>query len=780
MLTIGLGIFASITGILYVARGQRGAARETALIEHLERARGELDRAQVFLSVDPQIVIAWSGHSNQPDIEGDVTLVTGIPIPRRILGFGSWLPPDTAREVQQNIDILRQRGEAFHMTAQTIGGRHVEIDGRAISGRAVVRIRDISGDRLELVRMRDRQEHTLRELEATRALLNTIPSPVWMRDTRGKLSWVNRAYAQAAESGDQAETILRGAELFDQPARQAAERARGASETWHMQTVAVVAGARRMLDVVEVPSGKGSAGMAYDITEIGAIREDAGRQMQAHQRTLDQLPTAVAIFDSGKRLVFHNAAYVRLWSLDAAFLESGPSDAEVLDRLRAARRLPEQADFRAWKTGILAHYQQLETVQQIWPLPDGRILRAVINPNPQGGVTYLFDDVTEHYQLESQVNALTRVQGETLDTLKEGVAVFGTDGRLNLHNPAFANTWRLDQKALAGRPHIDAVAKICQTLFSDDKTWRRLRGFITGMPDSRTGFETRLERADGTFLDLAAAPLPNGATLLTFTDVTASVNVERALKERNQALVDAEKLRNDFVHHVSYELRSPLTNIIGFIQLLTEGSVGPLNTKQREYTGYISQSSSALLAIINDILDLASIDTDAMELDITDVDIAETIRAAAEGVQDRLAESELHLQIVVVDNVGMFHADAKRLRQILFNLLSNAIGFSSPGQTVTLAALRREGEIVFKVSDQGRGIPAEILDRVFDRFQTHTIGSRHRGVGLGLSIVRSFVELHGGRVLIDSVPGEGTTVTCIFPTAAAKTATGSAAKGVAS
>ena len=194
-----------------------------------------------------------------------------------------------------------------------------------------------------------------------------------------------------------------------------------------------------------------------------------------------------------------------------------------------------------------------------------------------------------------------------------------------------------------------------------------------------------------------------------------------------------------------------------------DGTVGQLNQKQLEYSGYIMKSSGALLAIINDILDLASIDTDAMELEVSDVDIRRTIEAAAQGLQDRLAESSIHLQIVAMDNVGTFRADAKRLRQVLFNLLSNAIGFSTPGQTVTLAAMRRGDAIVFKVTDQGRGIPAEVLSQVFDRFRTHTIGSRHKGVGLGLSIVRAFVELHGGEVQIQSAPGEGTTVTCIFP-----------------
>jgi signal transduction histidine kinase len=311
------------------------------------------------------------------------------------------------------------------------------------------------------------------------------------------------------------------------------------------------------------------------------------------------------------------------------------------------------------------------------------------------------------------------------------------------------------------------MAKFCAPLFDDSSVWSALRAVIVGLPEERKGYETRIERKDGLVLDCAAMPLPDGATLLTFLDVTAGVHVERVLMERNQALVSAEKLRNDFVHHVSYELRTPLTNIIGFAQLLAEGVVGELNEKQLEYAGYVTKSSSALLAIINDILDLATIDAGALELRLEEVDVAEAMKAAAEGIQDRLTESAIELRIIATDGVGSLRADGRRVRQILFNLLSNAIGFSAPGQTVTLAAMRRGDEIVFKVSDRGRGIPPEVLDRVFERFETHTVGSRHRGLGVGLSIVRALVELHGGRVLIDSAPNEGTTVTCIFPVAGA-------------
>jgi len=518
-----------------------------------------------------------------------------------------------------------------------------------------------------------------------------------------------------------------------------------------------------MFDVYEVGSETGAAGIALDLSETERLRQEVDRHVGAYRNMLDQLTTAVAIFDRSKRLIFYNAAYCQTWALDTAFLEQHPSDGEILDALRAKRQLPEQADFRGWKAQTQAAYQAIEPVETVWHLPDGRALRVVTSPNPQGGVTYLFDDATQSYALATQVNALTRVQGETLDAIKEGVAVFGADGRIKLINPAFAAMWRVEPARVANKPHIDEVAHDLLPLIVHSASWEELRGTVVSLADARRALELRMDRKDGMVLDCASLPLPDGATMLTFFDATASANVERALTERNEALVSAEKLRNDFVNHVSYELRTPLTNIIGFTQLLADGGAGALTAKQLEYAGYIRSSSSALLAIINDILDIASIDAGALELRLENVDVVESMRAAAEGVQDRLVEHNIDLRIIATDDVGALAADGRRVRQVLFNLLSNAIGFSDPGQTVTLAAMRRGEEVVFKVTDRGRGIAPEALEKVFERFESHTSGTRHRGPGLGLSIVRALVELHGGRVTIQSVLGEGTVVTCFFP-----------------
>jgi signal transduction histidine kinase len=541
-------------------------------------------------------------------------------------------------------------------------------------------------------------------------------------------------------------------------------QARLAGHVYSGRLRAAIGGAQRTLDVLDFDTEAGSAGIGVDATEVEIMRSALTRLADAHRRTLDQLPTGVAMFDASHRLTFYNEAYRTLWNLDAAFLDQRPTDSAVIELLRIGRKLPEERDFRQWKSQLHEAYRAVEAKDHTWHLPDGRTLRVVTTPNPDGGMTYLFHDVSERLDLERRFEELIHIQGETLDKLAEGVAVFGSDGRLRLHNAAFEAMWRLSSRALSDRPHIEKISALCQPLHGDAPAWRALREAVTAI-ESREATLGRIERRDGRVIDCSTVPLPDGATLVTFHDVSDSVNVERALRERNEALEDADKIKVDFVHHVSYELRSPLTNIIGFVHLLGDPATGPLTEKQREYLEYITVSTNTLLALINNILDLATIDAGRMQLELASVDIRETMMAAAEGVQDRTVSGGVTLDIKAPSNIGSFVADKLRLRQILFNLLANALNFSPPGSIVTLRAERRPDAIVFSVTDTGPGIPSDMLEKVFDWFETHSLGSRYRGPGIGLSLVRSFVELHGGEVTITSALGQGTTVTCTFPLA---------------
>ena len=149
--------------------------------------------------------------------------------------------------------------------------------------------------------------------------------------------------------------------------------------------------------------------------------------------------------------------------------------------------------------------------------------------------------------------------------------MFGSNGRAQLFNPAFAKMWKLSPDALREQPHIETVETWCRPLFDDAATWRTLREAITRI-ENRVEVPLKLERKDGSVLDCMTMPLPDGATMLTFQDITDTENVERALRERNEALETADQMKVDFVHHVSYELRSPLTTIIGFAHFLSDPS----------------------------------------------------------------------------------------------------------------------------------------------------------------------------------------------------------------
>jgi signal transduction histidine kinase len=755
--------FSVVAAILLMRARTRSAAAEQAYRGELERLRAEADRNHALLLAEPQIIIAWPAGSDRADIAGDVSflLPQGSPLGRS-LAFGSWLAPEPSLQLDRAVKSLRNNAESFVLHLTTLSGRTVEATGRAIGGQAILRLREISGLRRDLADMTRRYNALFEETDILRSFATALPWPIWARRRDGTLLFANSAYAAAADATSVDDAISRNLNILDTADREDLARALSERQRFVARVPVIVRGERRIFDVNAVAARSGSAGVAIDVGEAATLQAELERMADAHRRTLDQLSSGIAVFDARQRLAFYNESYRRLWDLDAAFLDTRPDDSNVLDRLRAARKLPEQNDFRAWKARLLEAYRAVEPRREEWHLPDGRTLRAVMTPNQEGGVTYIFDDATESLDLERRYAALIRVQRETLDNLAEAVAVFGSNGCARLFNPAFARMWRLSGDAMELQPHIETVQAWCQPLYDDRATWQTLKGAITGI-DNRAAVALKLERKDGSVLECTTTPLSDGATLLTFQDITDTVNVERALRERNDALETADQIKIDFVHHVSYELRSPLTTIIGFAHFLADPSTGPLTLKQSEYLSYITTSTNALLAIINNILDLATIDAGAMTLNLGVVDIEKAIEQATAGIQDRLINDRISLEVDTPKDIGAFEADERRIVQVLYNLLANAVGFAPHDSSVALKVRRQGGTIAFSVTDAGPGIPPDVQDKVFNWFETHANGSRHRGAGLGLSLVRSFVELHGGRVFVDSIVGKGTTVTCEFP-----------------
>jgi signal transduction histidine kinase len=767
---IGTAAFAGVVAIaatcaIALMRQRRRAEEVSArLTQETATLRADLDRLETLLDADDQRLVAWYKAGEGPVVAGTLPDSAGAPRAKtQFLSFGTWLVPETATDLDRAITALRQSGETFTVPLVTRAGTYLEATGRVAGAQVMVRFRDLTQERRDAAMLAESHTRLARETLSWRTLMDASPAPAWLRDPAGRLIWVNIAYARAVDAADPAAVVERQADLLDAQVRAQIAKARAGGQPFLGRAPIVIAGNRRIFDIIDITLPEGAAGFAVDVSDLEQVRAELARTIEFHARTVDQLATAVAIFGADKRLTFYNAAYAGLWGLEAGFLDGRPDDGLILDQLRTERKLPEQADWRAWKRELLGSYTAVEAREHWWHLPDGRTLRVVASPHPQGGVTYIYENVTERLELEKNYNALIRVQGETLDHLSEGVAVFGSDGRLRLSNPAFASLWQFEEASLARHPHVNDVIGWCQRLHVDADAWAGLRVAVTGLAENRVRLTGRMNRANGSILDYASVPLPDGATLVTFLDITDTVNVEQALREKNEALVEADKVKTDFVGSVSYEMRSPLNNIIGFAHLLTDPKIGPLTDKQREYAGYIMSSSTQLAGLVDGILDLATIDAGMMRLDIAPVDLDKAAAAAASALDRRLEDGQLRFVNAVGADFGMIDADPDRLQQILFHLISNAIRYSRPGGAVTVRGRRAEDEVVVSVEDEGLGIPADQIPQVFDRFYTKRQGPRRGGAGLGLALVKSLVELHGGRVEIGSEEGSGTIVTCHFP-----------------
>lgn len=456
---------------------------------------------------------------------------------------------------------------------------------------------------------------------------------------------------------------------------------------------------------------------------------------------------------------------LQLWGLGEAMLRANPRMGEVLEQLRQDRRLPEYADFPAFKNEQLRLFTtQIEPVEEMVHLSDGTTLRSVAIPHPFGG---LWGDATDTLALERNYNKLIAVQRETLDNLFEGVAVIGANGRLRLSNPAFGSMWQIP----AHESHISEIVNHISDLIGDSDAMHADKQQLIGVLTDRKSHSGRMERIDGGALDYATVPLPDGAVLLRFLDVSVAINMERALRERNEALETADRLKSEFIANGSYELRTPLNPIIGFTEILGGEYFGDLNDRQAEYTTGILASSNRLLLLINDILDLATIEAGHMSLERDSIDINGLLNSVLGLVHERARQKKLTIECNYPPNIGAMVVDEKRLKQALFNILSNTVKFTPHDGEIIVSARRQGDEIILTTSDGGVGISSVDQDRVFAKFERGTSAeARRSGAGLGLSLVKSFVEMHGGKVALESESEVGTSVISALPSRAAPSA----------
>ncbi|MCB2075244.1 MAG: PAS-domain containing protein [Novosphingobium sp.] len=750
-------------------RNARRLARmvdESPALPLLVRADGRIEA--------PQRLAHWLGLDGVPQFLSE--LDTG-----GADGKGGGLTAEQLAELTEHVRRTQKTAAPFRMVATPRGSKrslalrgHLADPQVSPGGAALVWVFDFSDSESELVKLREEASRARGDFAALVSLIEAAPMPMWFRGPDGRLRLVNSAYVEAVGGGSAEEVVGSGTELIEsvdgltapQVALQAAEQKLPIERL----VTTTIRGQRRAVRVSDLPLGaEGIAGYAVDVEDMEELARSFRAFRDAQRSMLDQLSAGVAQFDAKRQLTFANQPFQRIFALTPAVMLNPPPFERLLDIAHDAGRVPEARDFPAWRREKAGWFLASDTQEEAWPLADGTHLRIVAQPVPDGGLLLIVEDRTEQLRLSAIRDTLLRTRTATFDSLFESVAVFAPDGRMQLWNRRFADEWGLESEFLDTHPHIEELlAKIGPHLTRPAQAKAVGDVVRAATLDRKETGGRRVSLADGRTLEFAGVPLPDGNGLLTVLDITDSQKAEDALRERNAALMEADAVKTRFLANMSYELRTPLTSIGGFAELLQAGLGGELSDAGQGYVADILTSVDRLGEQIESLLDLSQSEAGLLPLAVEDIELMPFATQLVEERSARIREAGLTLDLRGDKSAGKISADARRLARAVGHLLDNAIAATPSGGRILVEVSRHrvDGRDMARivVSDNGPGMDAATLARALDGLKVSGDGKTiERRQGLGLPLARQLVEAHGGRLELYSEPGQGTAAIVELP-----------------
>ena len=775
----GIGLFLMI----WLALALWALLRGVAMQRRAAVASGQTARLASLVEASPQIPVilradwrleasgrlgTWLGLSTVPSSFDELK------------GVDEGLDAAAHEALRQAVIGAQRGGKSFALVVRPIGGaRELLVQGMAAPpavgapGSVLLWLSDNSETQAVLGTMRRERDDALAAFAALSGLIEAAPFPMWFRDSDARLALVNDAYVRAIEADSAAAVIAAGVELVESVAGvsavEAAHRAQSAGGPLARLVPVTVVGERRMMRVVDVPltgdegQAIGVAGYAIDIQELERERAAHRRFAETQRDMLDRLSAAVAQFDADRILAFANQPFRRLFGLDAQGVADSPDFSRLLDAWREGGKTPEVRDYPEWRQAHVDWFSRTEAAEEDWLLRDGTHLRLVAQPTPDGGLLLIVEDRTEQIQLASTRDTLLRVRTATFDNLFEAVAVFAPDGRLHLWNQRFRRLWAVEENVLAAHPRVDVLMAGLADRLAKPAQVSIVQEIIRAATRERAQRSGQILFKDERQFDFAAIPLPDGNALLIMLDVTDSRRMEGALRERNEALMAADQVKTAFLSRMSYELRTPLTSIGGFAEMLGGGYAGTLPDAASSYVAAILDSVAVLGRHIDNVLDLAQAEAGTLAIEHAPVDIAPLLDEAIAAAAPLATSERIEIARDYVGDLGVISGDAVRLKRLFGQLLDNGVRFTAPfrrgsGRVLVHAAGSADAvEII--VSDNGPGLP----EAVARAMRAKAAGTASGGIGLALS--RQLAEAHGGTMEVVTEKGQGTLVRVRLPRA---------------
>lgn len=755
-LTTGKAAIAGVVLALWTIAAAWAVFTGLMMRRRAAEAASEAQRLNQLLSASPSLplIVRPDGRVEAPEKLGDWLGLGRVPnFVVDFAGTGNGLTDDDASALARDVIAAQKSAKSFvrsmrpQESSRTLLMRGARAPA-AIGGGVLVWVYDATESQAEIGQLGSEVARLTRAFDALTQLIEAAPIPMWHRGPDLRLTLVNKAYVEAVDAASADDAVTRGLELVEFAGGigpiAAASAARDAGEVRSRTVPATIAGQRRSVRIVDVPLGDaGVAGYAIDNDDLERAHGAFRRFEDAQRDTLDRLSAGVAQFGADRSLSFCNMPFQRMFALKPEWVADRPEFDRVLERMREAGRVPEVRDFPGWKAERREWFTSADGAsEEAWLLAGGSHLRVVAQPLPDGGLLLIFEDRTEQIQLASARDTLLRVREATFDNLFEAIGVFAGDGRLHVWNNKFREVWGFDEALLASHPRVDTLAEAAAPILSSPQRASLIRDLVRTATIERKARSGRVALKDGRHFEFAAVPLPDGNALFTMLDITDSRRIERALRDRTDALEAADRVKWAFVANMSYELRTPLTSIGGFAEMLSQGYAGDLNEQASDYVKAILDSVAKLGLLVDDVLQMTQTDAKLIAVDRETVDLVKLLDAAATEHGPAILAKNQELVRDLNADAGRVGGDAKPLRKAIELLLDGAIADTPAGGRILLHASGNADGALIVVSDNGKGSGAD-----------HTM----------LTSVRALIGPAGGTVTAMAEPGEGTAVQISLP-----------------
>ncbi len=660
----------------------------------------------------------------------------------------SRISSEDREEFNRLVAHLKETGESFAKEVRiadterriiAVGCRSESIGGLVLAD--TVWMRDITENADSMEELYAENRELEYKYDFIKEVTDMLPFPLWVRDDNLALSFCNKAYIKAVGASDLEAVLTKSLELAEGDAlrktRSLAAAVRSAGKMMTEKEHIVMNGERRFSAISEIPivsrrpeEKRSTIGIAQFLDEEEELENRLKSYIGAHNGVLENLTTAIVIFDSGTRLSFYNSPFLKLWGLDADWLDARPTYSSFLEALREKRALPEVRDFPAFKREELELFKNLLKPEEgLMHLPQGRTLRRFMLPHPLGGLLISYEDITDRIAMERSFNTLIEVQRTTIDNIHEAVALFDTNGKLKLFNAAYADLWNFAGDFLLANPSLEELVEKHKPYFTDnDDEWQDIKSRMMQLFTESSDTHIKIERLDGKILESSCVGLADGGVLITFFDVTHSARTEKILKERSQITTRMNALRSRFIVDLADEFKEPLSDLCSFIR--KSSLAGPVLLKSLE-----------IKELFSDLMELALAEGGSNSLNLDAVEIKVLLNDISEELAERASRRNVAVDIISPPEIGWVIADKARLRQVLRYVFSCSLNQSGAGKTlsVSLSKIKKEENDTERAKDWIK------FSFVIEAFGEESFtGIFPSYLGAGEALVKSLVSVHGG------------------------------------